>query len=54
MTPALCAKQFERSIEAFLKTYVKWMDGQQNAPEMARLESLFSSPELPRDKRKKT
>ncbi|WP_235442714.1 hypothetical protein [Caballeronia mineralivorans] len=27
MTPAFCAKQLGRSVEVFLRTYVKWLDG---------------------------
>jgi integrase len=32
----------------FLTTYSKWIDGEQNEMEMARLESALSSPNLPR------
>ena len=38
MTPAFCAKQLGHSIEMFLRTYAKWMDGAQNEVEMGRLE----------------
>ncbi len=48
MTPAFCAKQLGHSIEMFLTTYAKWMDGEQNALEMARLESTLLSPSCPR------
>ncbi|RQZ60947.1 site-specific integrase [Burkholderia sp. Bp9004] len=47
MTPAFCAKQLGHSIEMFLTTYAKWMDGEQNALEMARLESTLLSPSCP-------
>ncbi|WP_175692676.1 site-specific integrase [Burkholderia ambifaria] len=47
MTPAFCAKQLGHSIEMFLTTYAKWMDGEQNALEMARLESALLSPSCP-------
>ena len=38
MTPAFCAKQLGHSVEMFLKTYTKWVDGDQDSVEMARLE----------------
>lgn len=38
MTPAFCAKQLGHSIEMFLRTYAKWVDGAQNEVEMGRLE----------------
>lgn len=47
MTPAFCAKQLGHSVEMFLHTYSKWMDGEQNDLEMSRLESALSSPILP-------
>jgi integrase len=47
MTPAFAAKQMGHSIEQFLRTYSKWIDGGQNAVEMGKLEALFSL-ELPR------
>ena len=51
MTPAFCAKQLGHSVEVFLTTYSKWMDGEQNDLEMARLEAaLDSSLETPRKK----
>ena len=43
MTPAFCAKQLGHSIEMFLRTYARWMDGAQNEVEMARLERSFSA-----------
>lgn len=49
MTPAFCAKQLGHSVEVFLNTYSKWMDGAQDDREMARLEAaLDSSLILPR------
>lgn len=47
MTPAFCAKQLGHSVEIFLKTYSKWMDGDQNSLEMQRMESALS-PAYPR------
>lgn len=46
MTPAFCARQLGHSVEMFLRTYSKWLDGEQNDLEMQRLEQTFS-PELP-------
>jgi integrase len=51
MTPAFCAKQLGHSVEVFLRTYAKWVDGNQNEIEMARLESSLSSLQRPRDRR---
>ncbi len=39
MTPAFCARQLGHSIEMFLRTYSRWLDGAQNDLEMARFES---------------
>jgi integrase len=50
MTPAFCARQLGHSVEIFLNTYSKWIDGGQNDLEMARLESSLSSPEIPHRK----
>ncbi|KVC45225.1 hypothetical protein WI71_15555 [Burkholderia diffusa] len=47
MAPAFWAKQLGHSIEMFLTTYAKWMDGEQNALEMARPESTLLSPSCP-------
>jgi integrase len=50
MTPAFCAKQLGHSVEMFLRTYSKWIDGGQNALEMKRLEEALQrelSPEYP-------
>ncbi|WP_232438142.1 tyrosine-type recombinase/integrase [Burkholderia ubonensis] len=43
MTPAFCAKQLGHSVEMFLTAYSKWLDGQQNVLEMARLEASLTS-----------
>jgi integrase len=42
MTPAFCAKQLGHSVEQFLRTYSKWIDGGQNAVEMGKLEAALS------------
>jgi integrase len=42
MTPAFCAKQLGHTVEMFLRTYAKWIDGNQNDFEMARLENALS------------
>lgn len=49
MTPAFCARQLGHSVEMFLNTYAKWLDGSQNDLEMARLEASLS-PASPRKK----
>ncbi|QJC56102.1 Putative defective protein IntQ [Polaromonas vacuolata] len=41
MNPAFCAKQLGHSVEMFHKTYAKWLDGDQNVREMARLETTL-------------
>lgn len=46
MTPAFCAKQLGHSIEMFLRTYSKWLDGAQNDLEMNRLESALENSNL--------
>jgi integrase len=51
MTPAFCAKQLGHSVEMFLRTYSKWLDGEQNDMEMARLE-LAIAPLLPHETNK--
>ncbi|MEX3914811.1 DUF3596 domain-containing protein [Paraburkholderia sp. BR10872] len=51
MTPAFCARQMGHSVEMFLSTYAKWLDGSQNEIEMARLEASLSL-ESPREKAK--
>lgn len=42
MTPAFCAKQLGHSVEMFLRTYSKWLDGAQNDLEMQRLEASLT------------
>lgn len=42
MRPAFCAKQLGHSVEMFLRTYAKWMDGAQDALEMGKLEAALS------------
>lgn len=54
MNPAFCAKQLGHSVEMFHKTYARWLDGDQNDREMARLENALLAPERPRDKIKGT
>lgn len=52
MRPAFCARQLGHSVEMFLRTYSKWLDGDQNALEMNRLEAALganSSLEHPQD-----
>lgn len=44
VAPAYGAKQLGHSIEMFLRTYAKWMDGGQNAVEMGKLEVLLAGP----------
>lgn len=51
MTPAFCAKQLGHSVEMFLRTYSKWIDGAQNDLEMQRLESALS-PAYPQEAEK--
>jgi integrase len=50
MTPAFCARQLGHSVEVFLQTYAKWLDGNQNDIEMARLEAALLSPARPHRK----
>lgn len=45
MMPAFCAKQLGHSVEMFLTTYSKWIDGSQNDIERGRLEAAISSPD---------
>lgn len=42
MTPAFCARQLGHSVDTFLTTYARWLDGRQDAVEMARLEASFN------------
>lgn len=39
MTPAFCARQMGHSVEVFLRTYSRWIDGQRDDLEMQRLEA---------------
>lgn len=52
-TPAWCAMQLGHSVEMFLRTYSKWLQGAQDARELQGLEAWISSgsssPNLPRD-----
>lgn len=54
MNPAFCAKQLGHSVEMFHQHYAKWLDGDQNDMEMARLETSLLAPENTRDKIKGT
>jgi integrase len=47
MTPAFCAKQLGHSVEMFLRTYSKWLDGGANDLEMARLEQTLKNQNCP-------
>jgi integrase len=42
VTPAFAARQMGHSVQMFLQTYAKWIDGGQNAVEMAKLETLLA------------
>ena len=42
MRPAFCARQLGHSVEMFLRTYSKWIDGDQNEREMQRFEDAMS------------
>lgn len=44
VAPAYGAKQLGHSVEMFLRTYAKWMDGGQNTVEMGKLETLLNNP----------
>ncbi len=44
MTPAFCARQMGHSVQQFLDTYTKWIDGGRNDVEMAKLEALIGGP----------
>jgi integrase len=45
-TPALCARQLGHTAEMFLRTYAKWIDGNQNDVEMMRLEDALTGHEV--------
>lgn len=48
MTPAFCAKQLGHDVKVFLDTYAKWMDGDANDRELAKLEESISPQESPK------
>jgi integrase len=48
MTPAFCAKQLGHSVEMFLRTYAKWIDGGQNTLEIGRFETALAPDLFPR------
>lgn len=48
MNPAFCAKQLGHSVEVFLGTYSRWLDGDRNALEMGRLEASLGGGEEPK------
>lgn len=41
LTPAYCAAQLGHSVEMFLKTYAKWLNGDRNALEQSKLEQFL-------------
>lgn len=41
MTPAFCAKQLGHSVQVFLSTYSRWLDGSADDAEMAKLETTM-------------
>ena len=43
VTPAYAARQMGHSIQMFLSTYARWLDGGQNTIEMGKLEALIGS-----------
>ena len=45
MTPAFCARQLGHSVQVFLQTYARWLDSDQDAREMQRLEATFGAGE---------
>jgi integrase len=45
--PAYAARQLGHSVEMFLTTYSKWIEGEQNAIEQARLEAFIAGPAAP-------
>lgn len=51
MRPPFCAKQLGHSVEVFLSTYAKWLDGEHDDLEMVRLEGSIGSPILPQARR---
>lgn len=51
MTPAFCARQLGHSVEIFLRTYSKWLDGPQNSREMDKLEITLNAQQMTKPKR---
>lgn len=51
VTPAFAAKHMGHTIQMFLTTYAKWIDGGQNAVEMGKLEASISPGASPETKR---
>lgn len=47
VTPAFAARQMGHSIQMFLTTYARWIDGGQNALEMGKLKNLIAPPTPP-------
>ena len=47
MNHSFCAKQLGHSVEMFLRTYSKWLNGGQNALEMERLETALKAQIVP-------
>ena len=42
MNPAFAARQLGHSVEVFLSTYAKWIDGERDGAEMARIEGVLT------------
>jgi integrase len=49
-TPAWCAKQLGHSVEVFLRTYSKWIEGDADDREMAELEKSIGPGVVPKRK----
>lgn len=49
MTPGFCAGQMGHDVKIFHSTYARWLPGAADDAEMARLESVLSSPALTRE-----
>jgi integrase len=47
--PAWCARQLGHSVEVFLRTYARWLQGGQDDAEMRALENWIAGPELDRN-----
>jgi integrase len=45
VNPSMAAKQMGHSVEIFLRTYAKWLDGTQTNYEMNKLEAAFGVPQ---------